>query len=127
VVKFFSREGEHLGNKEDLKQLIHKVTSIPIQALLGSPLSDFRVQERLSWVRERQTTRKEDMAYSLFGIFGIFMPLMYGEGQENAFWRLRKTIEENARESLQRQTTISTNTMSRPSMVPGMFESDVHH
>jgi hypothetical protein len=38
-VEFFSREGEHLGDKELLKQLLHDITGIPIQALQGTLLS----------------------------------------------------------------------------------------
>jgi hypothetical protein len=44
------------------------------------------------WVERRETTREEDMAYSLLGIFDIYMPLIYGEGRENAFKRLREEI-----------------------------------
>lgn len=40
----------------------------------------------------RHASRKEDVAYSLFGIFGINMPLLYGEGETRAFRRLQKEI-----------------------------------
>lgn len=46
----------------------------------------------MRWAATRQTRRAEDKAYSLLGIFGIFMPIIYGEG-ENAFVRLRREIE----------------------------------
>ena len=46
----------------------------------------------MSWAVKRKTTRKEDEAYSLLGIFGIYMPLIYGEG-ENAFIRLKEMID----------------------------------
>ncbi|KAE8420908.1 hypothetical protein BDV36DRAFT_248822 [Aspergillus pseudocaelatus] len=49
------------------------------------------ISERMSWALSRQTTRTEDMAYCLLGIFGINMPLIYGEG-ERAFTRLQKEI-----------------------------------
>lgn len=94
-IQFFSLEGIEVGTKQNLKDLIHKVTDIPIEALLGSPLSDFGVEARFSWAEKRQTTRKEDRAYSLLGIFGLFMPLMYGEGPKNAFQRLKKVIQED--------------------------------
>jgi hypothetical protein len=45
----------------------------------------------MSWAARRETTRIEDMAYSLLGIFGVHMPLLYGEG-ENAFIRLQEEI-----------------------------------
>lgn len=38
---------------------------------------------------------EEDQAYCLLGIFGVFLPLIYGEGQSNALRRLRKEIRES--------------------------------
>ncbi|KAN0072834.1 HET domain containing protein [Elaphomyces granulatus] len=92
-VEFFSKEGEQLGNKRSLERHIHEVTGIPVKALRGSSLSDFSVPERMLWVEKRETTHKEDKAYSLLGIFDVYMPLIYGEGRENAFKRLRDEID----------------------------------
>src|SRR6202012_3687694 len=92
-VEFFSKEGEQLGNKESLERDIHNVTGIPVKVLRGSSLSDFGIPERMSWVENRETTRKEDEAYSLLGIFDVYMPLIYGEGRENAFKRLREEMD----------------------------------
>ncbi|KAN0075668.1 HET domain containing protein [Elaphomyces granulatus] len=92
-VEFFSKKGEQLGNKRSLERHIHEVTGIPVKALRGSSLSDFSVPERMSWAENRETTRKEDKAYSLLGIFDVYMPLIYGEGRENAFQRLREKID----------------------------------
>ncbi len=47
-VVFFSREGDRLGSKESLEQMIHEITKIPIKALRGAPLTEFEVEERLS-------------------------------------------------------------------------------
>jgi hypothetical protein len=93
IVEFFSKEGEQLGNKESLERHIHEVTGIPVKALRGSPLSDFGISERMLWAEKRETTRKEDKAYSLLGIFDVYMPLIYGEGRENAFKRLREEMD----------------------------------
>jgi hypothetical protein len=93
LVEFFSKEGEQLGNKRSLERHIHEVTGIPVKALRGSPLSDFSVPERMSWAETRDTTRKEDKVYSLLGIFDVHMPLIYGEGREKAFKRLREEID----------------------------------
>jgi hypothetical protein len=41
--------------------------------------------------RPRETTREEDVAYCLLGIFDINMPLLYGEGGK-AFKRLQEEI-----------------------------------
>jgi hypothetical protein len=92
-VEFFSREGYGLGNKKTLEQQIHEITGIPATALREHPLSHFDVDERFSWARNRQTTRGEDKAYSLFGIFDVQMPLLYGEGEVKAFRRLREAID----------------------------------
>jgi hypothetical protein len=47
----------------------------------------------MSWAAGRQTTREEDAAYCLQGIFNVFMPTIYGEGCEHAFARLHGFIE----------------------------------
>ncbi|EGR45412.1 uncharacterized protein TRIREDRAFT_41660, partial [Trichoderma reesei QM6a] len=92
TVEFFTKEGWMLGNKGLLAQKIHVITGIAIPALLGQPLSTFTVEERLGWAEKRSTTREEDWAYSLLGIFGIFMPLIYGEGKGNATRRLKAEL-----------------------------------
>ena len=56
-------------------------------------MSQFGVDERFSWAENRQTTRGEDKTYSLLGIFGIYLPLIYGEGTEHASKRLQKEIQ----------------------------------
>ncbi len=63
----------------------------PISALQETDLSRFTIEERLRWAAGRETKRAEDRAYCLLGIFGIFMPLIYGEG-DNAFRRLKEEI-----------------------------------
>jgi hypothetical protein len=93
-VEFFSKEGNKLGNKTSLERQISEVTGIPVKALRGNSLQDFSISERISWQESRETTRKEDKAYSLLGICGVHMPLLYGEGRDNAFIRLRRDIAE---------------------------------
>jgi hypothetical protein len=93
-VGFFTPEGYRLGNKSSLEQQVHEITGIPVRALRGGDLSQFDIDERFKWAESRKTTREEDWAYSLFGIFGVFIPLIYGEGKENAIRRLRKEVEE---------------------------------
>lgn len=91
-VEFFSKEGKRLGDKQSLERQIHEITGIAISALRGSALSGFSVADRISWTIKRETKREEDRAYSLLGIFDVYMPLIYGEGWENAFRRLRGEI-----------------------------------
>jgi Heterokaryon incompatibility protein (HET) len=92
-VEFFSKDWEQLGDKKSLERHIHEITGIPVKALQGSLLSNFSVKERLLWAEKRHTTREEDNAYSLLGIFNIQIPVLYGEGRENAFKRLREEID----------------------------------
>jgi hypothetical protein len=94
VVEFFSREWCKLGDKISLKSDIHEVTAIPYEALEGAPLSQFSVEERFRWRRNRHTKLKEDAAYSLSGIFDVDIAPVYGEGGEEAFRRLHDKIRE---------------------------------
>ena len=102
TVEFFSRECQRLGDKRSLRQMIHEITGIADSALQGTNLSQFSVEERLSWIDRRQTKLEEDKAYSLLGIFDISMPLIYGEGGQKAFKRLQEEIEKHVKGLLQR-------------------------
>ncbi|KAF1955653.1 WD40 repeat-like protein [Byssothecium circinans] len=92
-VTFYSRERKRLGDKSSLKQPIHEITGIPKSALQGALLSQFSVNERLSWIEHRQTKLGEDKAYSLQGIFGVYIAPIYGEGAATAFKRLMGEID----------------------------------
>jgi hypothetical protein len=96
-VEFFSVEGQRLGDNKSLEQQIHEITGITVQALQGSSLSQFSVNDRMSWAAKRETKREEDAAYSLLGIFDIHMPLIYGEGRKKALVRLHNAIKESIR------------------------------
>jgi hypothetical protein len=98
-------EGERLGDKKSLEPQIHEITGITAQALQGGSLSQFSVNERISWAARRETKREEDAAYSLLGIFDIHMPLIYGEGRKKALTRLRKEIEESLKNKFACSTT----------------------
>jgi hypothetical protein len=90
-LQFFDRDWKSFGTKFDLIDNISTVTKIDLYAMTGGDLSRLSVARRMSWVANRQTTRLEDMAYCLLGIFGINMPLLYGEGTK-AFIRLQEEI-----------------------------------
>jgi len=94
-VIFFSREGERLGDKGTLETAIHEITDIPHAALRGTALSSFSTEERMRWAAKRDTKKREDKAYCLFGIFDVFLPLIYGEG-DNAFRRLEQAINQSS-------------------------------
>ncbi|KAI1786361.1 heterokaryon incompatibility protein-domain-containing protein, partial [Ganoderma leucocontextum] len=91
-VVFLSVDWAPIGSKHALGSLVESVTKIDYQALLHlEPLHKFSVAQRLLWAANRKTTRKEDRAYSLLGIFDIHMPTLYGEG-DRAFRRLQEQI-----------------------------------
>lgn len=71
---------------------IADITSIHIGALEDrSTIPHYSIAQRMSWAATRQTTRLEDIAYCLLGIFDIHMPMLYGEGNA-AFKRLQYEI-----------------------------------
>jgi hypothetical protein len=90
-VAFLSKEWEQIGSKHILKDHIKEITGIPINALESADMGLFPVSARMSWAAKRQTTRIEDTAYSLMGLFGVNMPLLYGEG-EKSFIRLQEEV-----------------------------------
>ena len=91
-VWFLSKEWTFIRSKHGLANLVTDITGIDRNALLRvEPLKEFSVAQRLSWAATRQTTRVEDRAYSLLGIFDINMPTLYGEGHR-AFRRLQEEI-----------------------------------
>ncbi|TGO14098.1 hypothetical protein BTUL_0058g00230 [Botrytis tulipae] len=91
-VDFFCSDGMLLGDKRSLQHLINEVTGIHTSALHGQNLSNFSIDERMSWAKNRETKREEDMAYCLLGIFDVHMPLIYGERSESSFRRLTEEI-----------------------------------
>jgi hypothetical protein len=99
-VEFFSAQGERLGDKKSLEREIHEITGISIQALQGTPLTHFSVDERMSWAAKREAKHEEDKVYSLLGVFDIQMPILYGEGNTNAFIRLQGEIDKSLKSRL---------------------------
>jgi hypothetical protein len=96
IVQFYSKNQVFLGDKITLEQQITEISGIPKEALQGHSLSNFSIAERFRWAETRETSEEEDNAYCLFGIFDVFLPLIYGEGQANAIRRLQKEIDESA-------------------------------
>ncbi|CAN9280448.1 unnamed protein product [Alternaria alternata] len=92
-VEFFSCEGQRIGDKTSLDQLIHETTGIPLPALRNCPLDEFTASERERWAENRRTKEEEDIVYCLLGILGVSMPTAYGEGEESARSRLQAELE----------------------------------
>lgn len=77
---------------QNITHEVHLITGIPLDILNRKrSLNDMSIAQRMSWAADRTTTRVEDEAYCLLGIFGVNMPLLYGEGRK-AFLRLQEEI-----------------------------------
>ncbi len=108
-VEFYDQRWQLIGDKQSLAEEVSKITEIDVDYLLprgaqrshepciqawncrGHHELEPSVATKMSWAAKRKTTRIEDMAYCLLGIFGVNMPLLYGEG-EKAFSRLQDEI-----------------------------------
>lgn len=88
---FYNSSWERLGSKIELLAEVETVTNIAQAALKNFDTEDWSVAQRMSWAASRKSTRSEDIAYSLLGIFDVNMPLLYGEGSK-AFLRLQQEI-----------------------------------
>jgi hypothetical protein len=91
-VRFYDSQWFFMGQKSSLSKYLARITSIPEDVLkTPSVAQDCSVARRMTWAAARNTTRVEDMAYCLLGIFDVKMPLLYGEGTR-AFVRLQEEI-----------------------------------
>lgn len=78
----------NIGDKTSLVDFINQITGIDEEVLHGMDVGHCSIAMRMSWAASRVTTRVEDLSYCLLGIFGVNMPLLYGEGKR-AFLRLQ--------------------------------------
>lgn len=90
-VKFYDKHWRSKGTKSGLISQLNEITGIDKIILLGGNLRLISVARKISWAAKRKTTRVEDMAYCLLGLFDISMPMLYGEGNK-AFRRLQENI-----------------------------------
>ncbi|KAF2194687.1 hypothetical protein K469DRAFT_522323, partial [Zopfia rhizophila CBS 207.26] len=97
-VDFHTKEWKYCGSRDQLAGSLHEVTNIDCRVLAlrssrqRQMLSQFSIATRMSWASKRVTSRPEDIAYCLFGIFDVNMPLLYGDGAQKAFARLQEEI-----------------------------------
>lgn len=90
---FLSQTWSILGTKVSLRRDLASITGIDIKVLeKPKSLFDASIAQRMCWASDRETTRDEDIAYCLMGIFDVNMPLLYGEGSRKAFVRLQEEI-----------------------------------
>lgn len=91
-IEFYATDWTFLGTRSDHCGVLSQITGIHKEALDGRPLERFSIAQRMSWASSRTTTRPEDLAYCLLGLFDVNLPLLYGEGGERAFLRLQEEI-----------------------------------
>jgi hypothetical protein len=91
TVVFYDGNWTEIGTKSTLQMDISRITGIAVEGLSTKVTVDFSIAQRMSWAAKRKTTRVEDIAYCLMGIFRVNMPTLYGEG-EQAFIRLQHEI-----------------------------------
>ena len=99
TVVFLSKQWQELGQKSSLA-CIADITGIPALYVNGVDrymLADISAAEKFGWAAKRQTSRKEDQAYCLLGLFDVSMPLLYGEG-DKAFRRLQRKILKSSKD-----------------------------
>lgn len=92
---FLDRAWRRIGIRESWADEIKEASRIETRHLTTFSPTDFNscsIAMRLSWASHRDTTLEEDETYSLLGLFGISLPLIYGEGRWRAFNRLQREL-----------------------------------
>ncbi len=93
-VEIYTATWDCLGVKHDARLLLALSQASRVDKSVLAKAVDIRtlsVAKKMYWASARTTTRKEDEAYCLMGLFGVHMPLLYGEGGM-AFRRLQQEI-----------------------------------
>ncbi|KAK7735649.1 hypothetical protein SLS53_007390 [Cytospora paraplurivora] len=97
VVRFYDVDWCFRGTRNQNHKALEEITGIDWPVLVDpdrpgyvSPY-EYSVADRMSWSASRGTTRMEDVAYCLLGLFDVSLPLIYGEGTR-AFRRLQEAI-----------------------------------
>ncbi|KAE8316897.1 heterokaryon incompatibility protein-domain-containing protein [Aspergillus transmontanensis] len=131
-VVFFSRDWVRFGERSSLANWLMDITRIDEAVLRNKvrllersrPLFQRSIAQRMSWAARRQTTRPEDMAYCLVGIFSVNMPMLYGEGGKKAFLRLQEEIMKQSDD----QTIFAwTNKRAPPYSLSGLLATTPAH
>ncbi|KAI0182374.1 hypothetical protein EV127DRAFT_378870 [Xylaria flabelliformis] len=94
-VQFFDKAWSRIGERSMLAEKIRHITGIDEHVLTcrsKAAIMDCSIHTKMVWASRRNTTREEDRAYSLMGLFDVNMPLLYGEGGAKAFQRLQDEI-----------------------------------
>lgn len=138
LVVFYNADWNKLGTRTSLMSIVYEITGIPQYVLrqgFGKVASSQKpcVAEIMTWAKNRQTTRVEDRAYSLLGLFDVNMPMLYGEG-EKAFARLQEAILSTSEDqtifawdgvSLERPSLLAQSPDQYPSSVKQFVSADL--
>ncbi|KAH9890806.1 heterokaryon incompatibility protein-domain-containing protein [Xylariomycetidae sp. FL2044] len=117
-LEFWDCEWNFRGDKETLHEQIHRVTGVDNAVLIDSEaLHSFPLCRKMSWAALRNTTKVEDLAYCLLGLFNVNLPLIYGEGRRS-FIRLQ---EEILKETSDLSLFAWTSTQRIPSTMRGLL------
>ena len=90
VVRFYNKDWTlyknlRIANHKDSPEIIaemEEATSVSASALVALRPGLEDIREKLRLALTRQSTRVEDAAYSLFGIFSVSLSAVYGEGDQ---------------------------------------------
>jgi hypothetical protein len=97
--KFFTCDWTFIGTKSSFSALLSDITRISVNILNGTiAITTASIAQRMAWAARRETSRSEDLAYCLMGIFSVNMPMLYGEG-ERAFLRLQYEISKESNDN----------------------------
>jgi hypothetical protein len=102
AANFYDSAWYHFGTRVSLRDELISITKIDAEifsppqvsnvVVIRDLLDAIPVGRRMAWAASRETTKPEDMAYCLIGLFSVSMPMLYGEGGEQAFIRLQEEI-----------------------------------
>ncbi|KAG1780743.1 heterokaryon incompatibility protein-domain-containing protein [Suillus placidus] len=100
VIRFYQNDwtpylDDHSPNhkqSDTIMQELKDVTGIDAEALADFSRGRINARKKLQWASTRVTTVQEDIAYSLFGIFGVQISVMYGEKKQKALGRLLEKV-----------------------------------
>ena len=95
TVVFYDKDWREIGTRWSLRAEIERATGITYESMIRP--ESCSIAMKMSWASNRKTTRVEDIAYCLMGLFDINMPLLYGEGPK-AFMRLQHEIVESGQD-----------------------------
>ncbi|KAK0622786.1 heterokaryon incompatibility protein-domain-containing protein [Immersiella caudata] len=91
-IRFYDASWNFVASKHQIMGEISRITGVDVPVLENvTSLTEIPVGRRMAWASNRETTRTEDIAYCLLGIFDISIPPLYGEGVR-AFHRLQEEI-----------------------------------